>query len=328
MSRRYCSKNMCDVQTVLLVAFYLRINNTSRAPCYLRNMKSKTLASPKKWQGQAKRKLTIINLSRKNSAGRIVQVAHPEWNDVNFVTGRVLCCSLRCWLNNGRWVWGAVRSFIRSIISSNSRPSWWKTRFNRWQRSTGCYNVCGQGSTSMRETFCSRPSQCRTLAYIGLASNTSTTSTNHHAYWCARICARTLDMAALTKLVRTSRWETCDKNWRMAWRYWQCKTMIAWHANTGVTSRDVCSLAQHFRGAKLRLECYVKIRKCQWIMIITIEKMFNANGCYPVAKSHKDHHVSKSEQLRTFVTFQGIVSVSSNQCSHVVWLRLRHSAFS
>jgi len=45
-----------------------------------------------------------------------------------------------------------------------------------------------------------------------------------------------------------------------------------------------------------------------------------------VAKSHQDHHGSQSEQLWTLVAFQSIVSASSNQCSHVVWLQLCHSA--
>jgi len=54
-------------------------------------------------------------------------------------------------------------------------------------------------------------------------------------------------------------------------------------------------------GAKLRSECYLKITKCQRMLVITIYKMSNANGCYPVAKSRQDYQSSQSEQLRTLV---------------------------
>jgi len=33
------------------------------------------------------------------------------------------------------------------------------------------------------------------------------------------------------------------------------------------------------------------------LTVITIYKMSNASGCYPVAKSHQDHQGSQSEQL-------------------------------
>jgi len=37
-----------------------------------------------------------------------------------------------------------------------------------------------------------------------------------------------------------------------------------------------------------------------------------------IAKSHRDHQGSQSEQLCTLVTFQGGVSVASNKCPLVV----------
>jgi len=63
--------------------------------------------------------------------------------------------------------------------------------------------------------------------------------------------------------------------------------------------------------------------------VITIYKMSNASRWYPVVKSHQDHQGSQREQLRTSVTFQGVVCVSSNQRPHphVAWLTVASQCF-
>jgi len=50
----------------------------------------------------------------------------------------------------------------------------WRTRFVG-SASLGA-RICVQGAASLRERFSSRPSSCRTLACVGLASNSSTSS--------------------------------------------------------------------------------------------------------------------------------------------------------
>jgi len=46
-----------------------------------------------------------------------------------------------------------------------------------------------------------------------------------------------------------------------------------------------------------------------------------------IAKSHRDHEGSQSEQLWTLVTFQGGVSVASNKRPLVVWLMAASQRF-
>jgi len=48
------------------------------------------------------------------------------------------------------------------------------------------------------------------------------------------------------------------------------------------------------------------------MLIITISKMSNASGCYPVAKSNHDNQGSRSEQLRSFCLQQCCHSMKKN----------------
>jgi len=58
------------------------------------------------------------------------------------------------------------------------------------------------------------------------------------------------------------------------------------------------------------------------MLIIAIYKISNV-----IAKSHRDHQGSQSEQLWTLVTFQAGVSVSSNKRPPVVWLTAASQRF-
>ena len=62
--------------------------------------------------------------------------------------------------------------------------------------------------------------------------------------------------------------------------------------------------------------------KCQRMLIITIYKMLNV-----IAKSHRDHQGSHSEQLWTLMTFPGGVSIASNKRPFVVWLTAASQRF-
>jgi len=63
------------------------------------------------------------------------------------------------------------------------------------------------------------------------------------------------------------------------------------------------------------------------MLIITICKMWNAIGCYPVTKSHQNHQVPQRERLPTLVTFLSEVSDSSNHRQHVVCLMAASQRF-
>jgi len=60
-------------------------------------------------------------------------------------------------------------------------------------------------------------------------------------------------------------------------------------------------------------------RQIEIRMLRTNYKMSNASGCHPVAKSYQDQQGSQSGQLWISVTFQGGISVSSNQRLLVLW---------
>ena len=59
----------------------------------------------------------------------------------------------------------------------------------------------------------------------------------------------------------------------------------------------------------------------QQILILTIYKVSNSSGCYPVAKFHQDQQGWQREQLRTSVTFQAGASISTSHGPHEVWLK-------
>jgi len=67
--------------------------------------------------------------------------------------------------------------------------------------------------------------------------------------------------------------------------------------------------------------------KCQRMLIITIYKMSNASRWYPVTNPHQDHQGSRSEQLRTLVTFSWVAFVFSKQRRHVVWPTVASQCF-
>jgi len=108
----------------------------------------------------------------------------------------------------------------------------WRTRFVG-SASLGA-RICVQGAASLRERFSSRPSSCRTLACVGLASNSSTSSAKSSCLLVRTCLCKNTGPGRINQAGRDFPLgdfrQKDEETIHGAWRQWQCTTVSAWHA--------------------------------------------------------------------------------------------------